>query len=80
LGAIHQKKAISNNGLFRPVIVVNGQVTGIWRRTHQKANLLVEVQFFKSPARSLNTTVKKAAQAFGDFLGQPVDLVQSVIV
>jgi hypothetical protein len=29
-------KAVSNNGIFRPVAVVNGQVMGIWKRTVKK--------------------------------------------
>jgi hypothetical protein len=28
-------KAVSSNGVFRPVIVVNGQVVGLWKRTEK---------------------------------------------
>lgn len=44
------KKAVSGNGIFRPVIVVRGEVIGIWKRTEKKANVLIEIEFFKKPS------------------------------
>ncbi len=32
----HHKKAVSDNGIFRPIIVINGRVKGIWKRTVKK--------------------------------------------
>jgi hypothetical protein len=34
----NHSKAISSNGIFRPVIVVNGQVVGTWKKTTAKSN------------------------------------------
>ncbi|GHT75368.1 hypothetical protein AGMMS50262_10450 [Bacteroidia bacterium] len=34
----HHSRAVSSNGVFRPVIVVNGQVVGLWKKTAQKKN------------------------------------------
>lgn len=73
------KTAISNNGYFRPVIVVNGQVTGIWKRSQQKGKLLIEAQFFKAVPKAIQPLVTKAGKAYGDFLGQPTEVKQSVI-
>jgi len=71
--------AISNNGYFRPVIVVNGQVTGIWKRSVQKGKLLVEAQFFKAIPKTIQPLFTKAGKAYGDFLGQSAEVKQSVI-
>ena len=64
----NHNKTISNNGIFRPVIVVNGQVTGIWKRTIKKDQVMVETEFFKQPNKATKSLVEKAAIQFGDFL------------
>lgn len=53
------KKAISNNGVFRPTIVVNGQVVGLWRRTSQKDKIFVETTLFKALKKSKQSELKK---------------------
>lgn len=42
-------KTISDNGIFRPTIVVSGQVAGIWRRTIKKDKVFVKMVFFEYP-------------------------------
>ena len=74
-----KKFAVSNNGYFRPVIVVNGQVTGIWKRSLQKGKLLVEAQFFKAIPKTIQALVTKAGKAYGDYLGQSVEVKQSLL-
>lgn len=50
------------NGVFRPTIVVDGQVRGTWRRTPRKGELLVEpLPFTKLHPKEL--------RAFGDAIG-----------
>ena len=44
-------KAVSNNGIFRPVIVVNGQVVGIWKRTTKKDKVMVETDSLNNPTK-----------------------------
>ncbi|HBB91510.1 MAG TPA: hypothetical protein DC042_07265 [Bacteroidales bacterium] len=44
----YQRHAISSNGIFRPVIVVNGQVIGIWKRTVKKDKILIQPIYFQS--------------------------------
>jgi hypothetical protein len=41
-------QAITNNGIFKPIIVVNGRVEGIWKRTMQKNKVIVEMTFFST--------------------------------
>jgi hypothetical protein len=74
-----KEHAISNNGFFRPVIVVNGRVTGIWKRTSKKGKLLVEAQFFKASPKTVQALVNKAGKAYGDFMGQSTEVLQSEI-
>lgn len=66
------KNAITSNGIFKPIIVRDGLVIGIWKRTVQKNKLVVDVEFF-DPADSLELGVmEKAVAGFGKFLGLEV--------
>ena len=67
-------KAISNNGMFKPVILVNGKVAGIWKRTVKKDRVIIEPQFFQSPDEDAIKMFESAAVRYGDFLGKDVEL------
>lgn len=41
--------AISSNGIFRPVVLVNGLVIGLWRKLTVKNKVNIEIDFFKKP-------------------------------
>ena len=64
----HIAKAVSSNGIFRPVIVVDGQVTGLWKRTFKNNRLTVETEFFIKQGKSASTRIEKAVLAYADFL------------
>lgn len=51
----NQKKTISMNGFFKPVIVVNGQITGLWKRTIKKDKVIIEPAFFKPTWQRIKT-------------------------
>jgi len=69
------KKAVSNNGIFHPVVVVNGQVTGLWKRTVKKEVVLVEIELFRPDAdEETMKLIAKAAGSFVDFLGKKAEI------
>jgi Na+-translocating ferredoxin:NAD+ oxidoreductase RnfE subunit len=41
----NHRKAISSNGIFHPVIVVNGKVIGLWKKTTNKKQPVL-LEFF----------------------------------
>ncbi len=60
-----------NNGVFKPVIVLDGQVVGIWRRTIKKTS--VEVAFGIFPAHTIpSEALEDAAKFYAAFLGLPL--------
>jgi hypothetical protein len=65
---VDHKKAVSNNGIFRPTIVVNGQVIGIWNRTIKKDTVLIETKLFQRPIKRTLGLIEKAAEQYGGFL------------
>lgn len=69
-----RRKAISNNGIFRPVILVKGQVIGIWKRSVKKETVSVGLDFFDRPAKKIKTRVEAAAERFAAFLGKKLQI------
>ena len=72
--AKHQKKAFSSYGVFWPVVVVNGKVIGLWKRTIKKETVLVEISLFQSIPNKLKASIEQKAYAFGEFLGLKADV------
>jgi hypothetical protein len=67
-------KAVSNNGIFRPIVVINGQVTGIWKRTIKKDKIVVETKLFQLPDKSAMHLIENAARLYGNFIGMETEI------
>lgn len=70
----HHKKAVSQNGIFWPVIIVQGQVAGTWKRSVEKEKVQLETHFFQSPTAPVQDAIEVAAQAYGKFLNKPIEI------
>jgi hypothetical protein len=66
--ADYNSKAVSSNGVFRPTIVVNGQVAGIWKKTGGKTEP-IQIEFFEPADGAVKEAVDKAMGHRQDFLG-----------
>ncbi len=71
----HQKKAFTSNGIFKPVIVVNGKVTGIWKRTIKTENVLIEMEFFGPHNELTIQAIEEKAGQFGSYLKKQVEVI-----
>jgi len=69
-------KEISDRGVFRPIVVVNGQVAGIWKRTINKDTMIVEIQPFAQVDQSIKNLIYQAAKQYAYFLGKKLDAKQ----
>lgn len=70
LSLIHNKKTISDNGIFRPPIVENGQVAGLWKRTIWKNKVIIETSYFTPQDPSIRILIEKNIMKYGQFLGK----------
>jgi hypothetical protein len=68
----NQIKAVSNNGIFRPVIIVNGRVIGIWSRTTKKDRMIVETNYFEPPDKTTMAMIEKEFLIFGGFMEKEI--------
>ena len=70
-GGHAQKVVPGNNGMFRPMVVVNGQVSGAWKRTVKKKALEITLEPF-TPLAAAEETIRAAAQRYSRFLELPL--------
>ena len=70
----HMPKAFTSNGIFKPVIVVNGQVVGIWKRTVKKDKVLIGPMYLQKVSKMIEIKVAKAAKQYGEFLGAYIEV------
>jgi Winged helix DNA-binding domain len=74
LATEHQKKVFTVNGIFHPVVVVNGQVTGLWKRNFQKDRVDIETRFFQSHNKAIKDRIEEKAATLGFFLEKQVSV------
>nr|WP_315197741.1 winged helix DNA-binding domain-containing protein [uncultured Flavobacterium sp.] len=64
----HQPKAFTKNGIFKPIILENGKVIGIWKRTFKKDHAKIETQFFSALDETKKATLFEAIKPFENYL------------
>jgi len=73
--ATHINKLDSRGGiLFQHTVVINGQVTGTWKRTLKKKEVVIDLAPFNTWTKAERRAITKAAESFGKFLELPVSL------
>jgi hypothetical protein len=64
------RKAVSVNGIFYPVVVVDGQVAGLWSRSVKNNKVVVEVKMFTGTSKAKRELIDKKAAILGKFLNK----------
>lgn len=69
LALADQRNAISSNGIFRPVVVYNGEAIGLWKKKRSGTAFSVETQLFpalkarpKQRLKELEKLIRKASE------------------
>lgn len=68
------KKAISSNGIFRPVVLVNGQISGLWKKVVKRDRIIIETNYFRPHNDAEIQSIAKAADLFRHFAGKKAEL------
>jgi hypothetical protein len=68
----HHRKAVSDNGVFRPIVVINGIVRGVWKRAIRKDTVLIELSLFHPVNKKELKGIEKAAERYGEYLGERI--------
>jgi len=69
------KEAITGNGIFKPIIVVNGKIAGIWKRAFKKDSVIIEKILFNEFNDSEMEIFQSKAQKYGDYERKNVQIV-----
>jgi hypothetical protein len=70
----NHKQAVSNNGMFYPTVVVNGETIGVWKRAIKKDRAIVEFAYFTKPKPALQKLIETVSVRYGEFLGRKVEM------
>ena len=65
------------NGMFKPTIVVDGEVVGTWRRTLRAGEIIIEAAPFARLPSTVHEGLAKAVEAYGAFTGRPARLARA---
>lgn len=76
LDASYDQKAVSSGGVFRPMIVLDGQIVGVWKQSQKKDSVIITPTLFDSLTEAENQVLLAAAKRYGAFLGQSVTVAQ----
>jgi hypothetical protein len=71
---IKHKKHANAGGMLSPTIVVNGKVTGTWRRMIKNNKVLIEIFPFTSLNKKQHNKIIIAAEQYGRFINKTVIL------
>jgi uncharacterized protein YcaQ len=61
-------------GIFKPIVVSDGQIVGIWKREFKKNSLVIEVSPFNPLSKADQQKIARAADRYAKFLGLPADV------
>lgn len=76
LKAEHFERVVpGGNGVFLAMVVLQGRISGTWRRRVEPKGVTITVESFEQFTASQRTAIEKAAQRYGTFHGKPVQLV-----
>jgi hypothetical protein len=70
-----QEKAVSSNGVFRPIIVVNGQVAGLWKRMIKKDKIVIGIKLFQTQGKKVKSLIEEEISAYGLFLEKQTEIL-----
>lgn len=75
LRVAHHSRAISSNGIFKPVVVADNHVIGTWKKILKKGTLRIELNLFEQTNKNTKILIEKAALAYGKFLNQKIEII-----
>lgn len=69
----HSSKILpGGNGVFRPTIVVNGEVLGTWRKLERSKSVAIGADWFETPTSKAQAGFERAVKRYGTFVGKEI--------
>jgi hypothetical protein len=67
--------AATRNGIFHPIIVIDGRVAGTWARRIDRDGIVIALKPVARPTAAQSRAIADAAARYGRFLGRPVRIL-----
>lgn len=77
LDAANQKEVVSFNGIFKPTVIIEGRVAGIWSRAFKKNDVLIETKPYFQWSETHQTAIAAEADKYARFMGKPAAIIQN---
>ena len=68
------KRVNAGGGIFKPIVVIDGQVVGTWTRAFNKTSVAISLTPFARLTKAHSLAVAAAADRYGKFLGMPAEV------
>ncbi|NIG53254.1 winged helix DNA-binding domain-containing protein [Chitinophaga sp. Cy-1792] len=75
LDSAHTRKVLTTNGIFFPIMVQKGQITGTWKRNVDKTGVSLVYQPFKPLKKPELQSFAASAEAYAAYLQQPLSSI-----
>ncbi|OIN58703.1 winged helix DNA-binding domain-containing protein [Arsenicibacter rosenii] len=72
INPVHVRQAMTGNGIFWPIIVVDGQVIGVWKRAVKPTHLQLDCSFFAGYPEPLIRQIRDQIAPYGAYWQLPV--------
>ncbi|QMU30733.1 winged helix DNA-binding domain-containing protein [Adhaeribacter radiodurans] len=70
----HFKETITGNGIFKPIIVVNGKVVGLWQTSPEKSKIKLHLSLFDSTVKLDKELLAAAVQKYAVFRNALIEI------
>jgi hypothetical protein len=77
LPAAYKGRIYRPQGWIAPVVLVDGQLAGVWEYEQKRTQVRIEVELFAPPTVTLKQGLEAEAARLGDFLGTGVEISYS---
>lgn len=74
LDPLHARQAVPGGGMLSATVVVDGQVTGVWKRTIKGDKVLIEMTPFSELDQAQTRAIAAAADSYSRFINLPVEV------
>jgi hypothetical protein len=75
LESLHSREVFTVNGIFSPVVIINGKIAAIWKWAITKKEVLIELQAFQKLTLAQKDGIRKAAKKYSKFIGMEMKLL-----
>lgn len=70
-----QAQVFTKNGLFKPTIILNGKVIGIWNRSIKKEKVIIETTFLEPVKNEQKKNILKTIEKYENYIEKTIEII-----